>query len=86
MGDNAAQLPNNFIGTLMLLTLGGTPFSTPPSWPCCLSRPARQEDEEFKDDLAQPIKSQGVKRIEASIMVFGVKFMVKPGTQFSIRK
>lgn len=43
-------------------------------------------DEEFKDDLVQPIKSQGVKKIQDSTMIFGVKFMAKPGTQFSIRK
>lgn len=44
------------------------------------------EDEEFKNDLVQPVKSQGVKRIEDSVMIFGLKFMAKPGTQFSIRK
>ncbi len=47
---------------------------------------AMMEDPEFKDDLVQPVKSQGVKRIEDSVMVFGVKFMARPGTQFGIRK
>ncbi|TVM17851.1 hypothetical protein DPQ33_06985 [Oceanidesulfovibrio indonesiensis] len=44
------------------------------------------EEEEFRGDLVQPVKSQGVKRIEDSVMTFGVKFMARPGTQFSIRK
>ncbi|GAB7080974.1 mechanosensitive ion channel family protein [Megalodesulfovibrio paquesii] len=43
-------------------------------------------DEEFKDDLVEPIKSQGVKRIEDSTLIFGIKYMTKPGKQFAIRR
>ncbi|AGW12886.1 putative MscS Mechanosensitive ion channel [Megalodesulfovibrio gigas DSM 1382 = ATCC 19364] len=43
-------------------------------------------DEEFKNDLVEPIKSQGVKRIEDSVMIFGIKYMTKPGKQFAIRR
>ena len=34
----------------------------------------------------EPLKSQGVRRIEDDAMIIGVKFMSKPGEQFMIRK
>ncbi|MEQ9811149.1 MAG: mechanosensitive ion channel [Azospirillaceae bacterium] len=36
--------------------------------------------------LIEPLKSQGVRRIEEFNMVLGVKFMAKPGEQFLIRR
>lgn len=42
--------------------------------------------DEFKDDFLQPFKSQGMLEIDDVGMVFRVKFMAKPVTQFTIRK
>ncbi len=44
------------------------------------------EHPEFGNDFLQPLKSQGVYQMEDSAMIFRVKFMTKPGHQFTIRK
>ena len=45
-----------------------------------------QQDPVFGGDFLEPLKSQGVRRIEDNALIVGVKFMAKPGTQFVIRK
>ena len=40
----------------------------------------------YKDGFIQPLKSQGVRRMEEFNMVVGVKFMAKPGEQWVIRR
>jgi len=47
---------------------------------------AMLEEDEFKDDFLQPVKSQGVREITNSVMVIRVKFTAKPGTHFYIRR
>ncbi len=44
------------------------------------------EDPLYKDGFLQPLKSQGVRRMEEFNMVVGVKFMAKPGEQWVIRR
>lgn len=44
------------------------------------------EDPMYKDGFIQPLKSQGVRRMEEFNMVVGVKFMAKPGEQWVIRR
>lgn len=44
------------------------------------------EDPNYKDGFIQPLKSQGVRRMEEFNMVVGVKFMSKPGDQWIIRR
>ncbi|NNG04110.1 MAG: mechanosensitive ion channel family protein [Inquilinus sp.] len=44
------------------------------------------EDPIYGADFLEPLKSQGVRRIEDNALIIGVKFMSKPGTQFVIRK
>jgi small-conductance mechanosensitive channel len=44
------------------------------------------EDEQFTDDLIQPVKSQGVRSVGDSVMTFRVKFTAKPGKHFVIRR
>ena len=44
------------------------------------------EDPLYKDGFIQPLKSQGVRRMEEFNMVVGVKFMAKPGEQWVIRR
>ncbi len=45
-----------------------------------------QQDEVLGPSLLEPLKSQGVRRVEEFNMVIGVKFMAKPGEQFLIRR
>lgn len=45
-----------------------------------------EQHPEFGGDFLQPLKSQGVYQMEDSAMIFRVKFMTKPGHQFTIRK
>ncbi len=45
-----------------------------------------QEHPDFGGDFLQPLKSQGVYQMDDSAMIFRVKFMTKPGHQFTIRK
>lgn len=47
---------------------------------------AMLEEDEFKDDFIQPVKSQGVREITNSVMVIRVKFTAKPGSHFLIRR
>ncbi|MDH3715168.1 MAG: mechanosensitive ion channel family protein [Gammaproteobacteria bacterium] len=44
------------------------------------------EHPEYGDKFLEPLKSQGVKSMEDSAMIFRVKFKTKPGDQFTIRK
>jgi small-conductance mechanosensitive channel len=44
------------------------------------------EDEQFAEDLIQPVKSQGVRSVGDSVMTFRVKFTAKPGKHFVIRR
>lgn len=44
------------------------------------------EDEEMGPWLLETLKSQGVRRVEDSTMIIGVKFTAKPGEQFVIRR
>lgn len=44
------------------------------------------EDPLYKDGFIEPLKSQGVRRMEEFNMVVGVKFMAKPGEQWIIRR
>ncbi|MBL4890696.1 MAG: mechanosensitive ion channel family protein [Rhizobiaceae bacterium] len=44
------------------------------------------ENEEIGDMFLQPLKSQGVYKMEDSAMIIRVKFMAKPGDQFIMRK
>ena len=43
-------------------------------------------DEMLAPGFLEPLKSQGVRRVEDDALIIGVKFMAKPGTQFTIRK
>ena len=45
-----------------------------------------EQDPIYGGDFLEPLKSQGVRRIEDNALMIGVKFMSKPGTQFVIRK
>ncbi|MDA0231470.1 MAG: mechanosensitive ion channel, partial [Proteobacteria bacterium] len=45
-----------------------------------------EADEEMGPNLLQPLKSQGVLRMEDSAMIVRAKFMAKPGEQFVIRR
>jgi small-conductance mechanosensitive channel len=47
---------------------------------------AMLEEDEYKDDFIQPLKSQGVREITNSVMVIRVKFTAKPGGQFLIQR
>ena len=38
------------------------------------------------DSFIEPLKSQGVRRMEEFNMVIGLKYTAKPGEQFTIRK
>ena len=44
------------------------------------------EDDELGPSVIEPLKSQGVRRMEEFNMVVGVKFMSKPGEQWLLRK
>lgn len=44
------------------------------------------EDPEHGQHFLEPVKSQGVRRMEQIGMVVGVKFMAKPGEQFILRR
>ncbi len=41
---------------------------------------------DYGGDFLEPLKSQGVRRIEDNALILGIKFKAKPGTQFTIRK
>ncbi len=43
-------------------------------------------DEEYGKNFLQPLKSQGVNRMDDSAFIFRVKFMAKPGEQFVLRR
>jgi small-conductance mechanosensitive channel len=43
-------------------------------------------DPEIGDNFIQPLKSQGVIEMQDSAMIIRVKFMTKPGDQWTIRK
>jgi len=45
-----------------------------------------QADPEIGPSFLEPLKSQGVRRMEEFNMVVGVKFKTKPGEQWTIRK
>jgi small-conductance mechanosensitive channel len=45
-----------------------------------------QEHPELGDKFLEPLKSQGVFKMEDSAMIIRVKFMTKPGDQFMVRK
>jgi len=65
------------------------PFDTDLS---LVKRLVKQIGRELQDDpllgpnLIEPLKSQGVRRVEEFNAVLGVKFMAKPGEQFTIRR
>jgi moderate conductance mechanosensitive channel len=44
------------------------------------------QDPEYGQHFLEPVKSQGVRRMEQIGMVVGVKFMAKPGEQFILRR
>lgn len=44
------------------------------------------EDPAYSSAMLEPLKSQGVRRMEEFNMVVGVKFMAKPGEQWTIRR
>lgn len=43
-------------------------------------------DPEFADKLLQPLKSQGIKRVEENAIILRMKFMCKPREQFILRR
>ena len=45
-----------------------------------------QENEDYGHHILEPLKSQGVRRMEEFNMVIGVKFMATPGEQWTIRR
>ena len=45
-----------------------------------------QKDPEYGHHILEPLKSQGVRRMEEFNMVIGVKFMATPGEQWVMRK
>jgi moderate conductance mechanosensitive channel len=45
-----------------------------------------EADQEMGPNLLQPLKSQGCKGVQDSVMQFGIKFTAKPGTQFRIKR
>jgi len=45
-----------------------------------------QDDAMLGPNILEPLKSQGVRRVEEFNAVLGVKFMAKPGEQFTIRR
>ncbi|WP_422384995.1 mechanosensitive ion channel family protein [Roseibium album] len=45
-----------------------------------------QDNPEYGKNFLQPLKFQGVRRMEEFNMVVGVKFMTKPGEQWTIRR
>ena len=47
---------------------------------------AMLNEDEFRNDFIQPIKSAGVKEITGSVMVIRVKFKAQSGTQFVIKR
>lgn len=44
------------------------------------------DDPEFGDDFIKPVKPLGVREISNSVMIIRVKFTVKPGKHFIIRR
>ena len=47
---------------------------------------AMMEEEQFKEDFINPVKSAGVREITGSVMTIRVKFKAQPGTHFVIRR
>ena len=47
---------------------------------------AMLNEDDFKDDFIQPVKSAGVREITGSIMTIRVKFKTQPGAQFVIKR
>jgi moderate conductance mechanosensitive channel len=45
-----------------------------------------EADPEMGPNLLAPLKSQGCKSVQDSVMQFGIKFTAKPGTQFRIKR
>jgi small-conductance mechanosensitive channel len=45
-----------------------------------------QQNPDYGHHILEPLKSQGVRRMEEFNMVIGVKFMAKPGEQWTIRR
>ena len=45
-----------------------------------------QDNEDYGHHIIEPLKSQGVRRMEEFNMVLGVKFMAVPGEQWTIRR
>lgn len=45
-----------------------------------------KDNEDYGHHFIEPLKSQGVRRMEEFNMVIGVKFMTKPGEQWTIRR
>lgn len=45
-----------------------------------------KENLDYGDSIIEPLKSQGVRRMEEFNMVIGVKFMARPGEQWVIRR
>ena len=45
-----------------------------------------QANEDYGQHIIEPLKSQGVRRMEEFNMVIGVKFMTVPGEQWTIRR
>ena len=44
------------------------------------------QDEEIGPNMLQPLKSQGVMRVEESALIFRMKFTAKPGEQWVVRR
>ena len=44
------------------------------------------QDPTYGHSFLEPLKSQGVRRMEDDAMIIGLKFMAKPGEQFTIRR
>ncbi|UEM01427.1 mechanosensitive ion channel family protein [Skermanella rosea] len=44
------------------------------------------EDPEMGPSFIEPLKSQGVRRVEDDAVIIGVKYIAKPGEQFTIRR
>ncbi len=45
-----------------------------------------EQDPEHGPNFLQPVKSQGVNRMDDSAFIVRVKFMAKPGEQFTLRR
>ena len=43
-------------------------------------------DEENGPNILEPLKSQGIRRLEENAIILGTKFMAKPRSQFVLRR